>query len=112
MDAQKAKDRETAKSVKAYTKEFNKAESMSNKADAQWENVKKQYHDLGKNRVQRFMAVAKGSDPKVKKYLSDWEKAEKASNAADAQWKNSAAYKQTGRNQVARVMNNIKFNRA
>ena len=59
------------------------------------------------------MAVDKGSDPKVKKYLSDWEKAEKASNAADAQWKNSAAaYKQTGRNQVARVMNNIKFNRA
>ena len=113
LDTQKAKDKETAKSVKAYTKEFNKAERMSNKSDKQWADVKQQYHDLGKNRVQRFMAVAKGNDPKVKKYLSDWEKAERAGNAADAQWKNSAAaYKQTGRNRVDRVLNNIKYDKA
>lgn len=111
LSKNKSSDPALKANVKAYSKEFNKAESMSNKADKQFAGAKEQYKALGKNKIERFLKAAKGDSPEAKKYLDTFEKASKASDIADVQWKKAKeVYATTGKNRASRILNNIKYN--
>lgn len=106
---------EKRSSVKDYSKSYDKAERMSNTADAKWNEVKEEYKKLGKNAFERIRAVQKtqsGKSTAAKKYLKTYDDAERMSNAADDQWREAMAkYEKTGSNVIARVLNNMKYSR-
>lgn len=106
---------EKRSSVKDYSKSYDKAERMSNTADAKWNEVKEEYKKLGKNAFERIRAVQKtqsGKSTAAKKYLKTYDDAERMSNAADDQWREAMAkYEKTGSNAIARVLNNMKYSK-
>ena len=101
---------EKMRSVKEYSKKFNKASHASDIADQKWAEVKAEYKTLGKTRVTRMLNAAQNKTAAAKKYNKDFNTASSMSDKADALWRESnEAYKKTGRNYIERVLNNIKY---
>ena len=100
----------TKKSVKAYSKQYDKASSMSDAADAEWTKTTELYKKTGKNFVDRILHNMSGKSAEVKAYNKQYDKASSMSDAADAEWKKANdMYKKTGSNRLSRVANNIKY---
>lgn len=100
----------TKKSVKAYSKQYDKASSMSDAADVEWAKTKELYKKTGKNRIARILNNMSGKSAEVKAYSKQYDKASNMSDVADAEWKKANdMYKKTGSNHISRVVNNIKY---
>lgn len=107
-----ARKKEINRNIKDYRKSWDEAEKASNAADKKRQDVSSQYKALGKNRLQRFMAVSKGNSDAVKKYKKDFNEATRLEDIADKKWNEvSEKYKLTGKNRVSRILNNIKYDR-
>ena len=108
------KKKQLKDNVKAYSKKYDEASKLEDKADEAWNTVKEQYKSLGKNRIQRVLEVRKAQKGKgseaAKKYLKAFDKASELSDKADASWSEAdALYKKTGKTKVTRVLNNFKY---
>ncbi len=96
--------------VKNYSKQYNKASSMSDRADAEFAKAKEMRKKIGKNAVSRVLASMRNKSVEAKAYNKQFEKASNLADKADAQWaKSKELYKKTGRTRVGRVINNIKY---
>lgn len=105
-----SKQEQIRSNVKSYQKEYNKASSMSDKADAQWRKADELRKSLGKTGIGRTIAAMRGKSEAAKAYNKQYEKASKMSDDADAQWtKAKEMYKGTGKTKIGRVLNNIKY---
>lgn len=108
-----AKTQRTKNAVKQYKKSTDEFYKLDEIASAKWTEAEAQYAALGKNRVQRMMAVVntqKGKTDVAKNYLSKFDEAEAASNLADTKWREvNELYRNTGKNRISRVMNNFKY---
>lgn len=100
----------TRDAVKAYSKQFDKASSMSDSADRAWAEAKSARKKMGKTAVGRTVASLRGKSDAAKKYNKLYDKASAMSDAADKEWsKANSMYKKTGKNFVSRIINNAKY---
>ena len=111
------KREETRKAVRDYSKKYNKASKASDDADELWRDAKESYKNTGKTGITRVINNAtkgKFADSQTKKAISEYSKkynkASKASDDADELWRDAKeSYKNTGKNALSRVANNIKY---
>ena len=108
------KKRYFADSVQTYNKAYNKANRTQEAADKAEREMKDAYKALGKNKVSRTINAIKGSRGKggeaYERYSKAYDKANKTQEVADkAEREMKEAYKNTGKNSVSRVVNNIKY---
>lgn len=81
------KKKQLKDNVKAYSKKYDEASKLEDKADEAWNTVKEQYKSLGKNRIQRVLEVRKAQKGKgseaAKEYLKAFDKASELSDKAN-----------------------------
>lgn len=102
---------EITKNVSEYRKKIRQHDRIQDVADNKWSKVSEEYKALGKNRVTRIFNAARNKSDAAKKYNRDWEDWNRTQELADSKWNDEvrAAYEKTGRNAVARILNNINY---
>lgn len=102
---------ETKKMVQVYQRKFNRLSNKQDQHDELGLEVDAQYKKLGRTKIGRVIAAAKGSSPEAKKYLKACEDWTRKQDLLDAEWEEvGRLYKKTGKTFVSRVLNNIRYN--
>lgn len=93
--------------VKRYSKAYDRWSTEQDRLDEEWGRLEKEHKSLGKNKLSRAMAVAKGSSEAAKKYSKDYDKWSTEQDKNDARGKElKQLYKDTGNTYLSRILNN------
>lgn len=102
--------------VSSYSKAYDKASSLSDKADAKSRQASQTYKELGKTPLGRINQVIKaqkgGGSTKAKQYLKQYDSWEKSQNKADAAWSETRKKRsEIGKNWITQTVRTAKYSR-
>ena len=102
--------------VSSYSKSYDKASSLSDKADAKWRQTSQTYKELGRTPLGRINQVRKaqkgGGSAKAKQYLKQYDSWEKSQDAADSAWSETRKKRsEIGKNWITRTVRTVKYSR-
>ncbi len=105
---------QTKKAVSDYKKQWEKTNSMMEKSEQNWKDVKSQYNNLSDSRIGKIKEVGKAQSGKgseaANKYLKTYDKASNYSDKVyEEKMKTKDLYTRTGKSRVGRVINNIRY---
>lgn len=114
--AKEEKIKATRLAVKEYNKAYDKASSEADKADAYWRKTQEQISGkpgkkfVKKTKVDKVIRSIKNDTAEAKKYKKMCDEAMKKFDTVDKLWDESdKKYRDTGKNRVAAIINNIKY---